>query len=90
MTSRPTCASSADCMARSYSLLSHWARRHWTAGPLLVFSMRMCVVLASVTSAICPPRASTSRVTVPFAGPPILQLHDIRPIDSRDSVMSSV
>ena len=44
----------------------------------------------SVARPMMPPRASTSRTTVPLAIPPMAGLHDICPIVSRFWVSSSV
>ena len=49
---------------------SHCARGLHMAGPFERFSMRNCIAVASVTSPIIPPKASTSRTICPFAMPP--------------------
>ena len=49
---------------------SHWARGLHMAGPFERLSMRNCMAQASVTSPICPPKASISRTICPFAIPP--------------------
>ena len=69
---------------------SHCARGLHTAGPLLRFSMRNWMAVASVTSPICPPRASISRTICPLAIPPTAGLHDICAILFMSIVMSSV
>ena len=56
---------------------SHCALGDHTAGPLERFSMRNWMAVASVTSAICPPKASISRTICPLAIPPMAGLHDI-------------
>ena len=69
---------------------SHCALGLHTAGPLLRFSMRNCMAVASVTFAICPPKASISRTIWPLAIPPTAGLHDICAILFMSIVMSSV
>ena len=56
---------------------SHCARGDHIAGPFERLSMRNCMVVASVTSPICPPSASISRTICPLAIPPTAGLHDI-------------
>ena len=72
---------SVSSMTRRHSQMnfprSHWARGLQTAGPLPRFSIRNCMAVASVTSPICPPRASISRTICPLAIPPTAGLHDI-------------
>ena len=53
---------------------SHCALGLHTAGPFERLSMRNCIAVASVTSAMLPPRASISRTICPFAIPPIAGL----------------
>ena len=50
--------------------LSHCALGLQTAGPFDRLSMRNCIAVASVTSPICPPKASISLTICPFAMPP--------------------
>jgi len=52
--------------------------------------MRNWIVARSAARPMRPPRASTSRTTVPFAIPPIAGLQDIWPIVSRTEVSSNV
>src|SRR5687767_14258903 len=75
-------------MALRYRPRSHCARGAHTAGPLLLLSIRNCSVARSVARPMIPPRASTSRTTVPFATPPIAGLHDICPMLSSALVTS--
>ena len=49
---------------------SHCARGLHMAGPFERFSIRNCMAVASVTSPIPPPSASTSRTICPLAMPP--------------------
>ena len=49
---------------------SHCALGLHIAGPLLRLSMRNCMAVWSVTSPICPPKASISRTICPLAMPP--------------------
>ena len=69
---------------------SHWARGLHMAGPFERFSMRNCIVAASVTRPICPPSASISRTICPFAIPPTAGLHDICAILFISIVMMTV
>ena len=48
----------------------------------------MCVL--SIVFAICPPKASISRTTIPFAGPPTDGLHGMKAILSKLIVNISV
>ena len=50
--------------------LSHCALGLQTAGPFDRLSIRNCIAVASVTSPICPPKASISLTICPFAMPP--------------------
>src|SRR6476619_5085200 len=52
--------------------------------------MRNWMAARSVARPMIPPRASTSRTTVPFATPPIAGLHDIWPMVSRALVTRAV
>jgi len=48
------------------------------------------MLVLSATRPIRPPSASTSRTTIPFAGPPTLGLHGIKPIVSKFIVIIKV
>ena len=69
---------------------SHCARGLHMAGPLERFSMRNCMVAASVTRPMWPPRASISRTICPLAMPPTAGLHDICAILFISIVMMTV
>ena len=66
-------------MALRYSTRSACARVARTAGPLRELRMRNWMPASSVTSAMAPPKASTSLTRWPLPIPPIDGLHDICP-----------
>jgi len=63
--------------------LSTWARSAWTAGLLLVFSMRIWIYVLSVFNGHLTAKASISRTRCPLPGPPMLGLHGINPMVSK-------
>ena len=67
-----TCRHSAINFMRS-----HCALGLHIAGPLERLSIRYCIAERSVTSPMCPPKASISRTICPLAMPPTAGLHDI-------------
>ena len=69
--------------------MSFWLRGPRTAGPLLWFSTRNWIPVASAASPISPPSASISRTICPLASPPIAGLHDIAPILPGSIVISA-
>ncbi len=70
--------------------MSAWARGLCTAGPLLLLSILNWIMEASMSRAICPPKASISRTMFPLESPPTAGLHDILPIVSRLWVINRV
>ena len=69
---------------------SHCARGLHMAGPFDRLSMRNCTAVASVTSPICPPSASTSRTICPLAMPPTAGLQLIWAILFMSIVINTV
>ena len=73
-----------------YLTLSDCTRSECTAGPFPRFSIRDWIKVASAAIPICPPRASISLTSCPFALPPILGLHGIFAIVSSESTRTTV
>ena len=82
--------SSVSLASLEYVNLSACARGAWTAGPLLLFSILIWIIEASISCPISPPSASISLTRFPFARPPIEGLQLILPIVSGDCVTRSV
>ena len=78
------------CIRRVYSVLSHWARVAWTAGPRLVLSVFSCNEVRSALNPISPPRASSSNTRWLLASPPIEGLQGMRAMASRRPVTRRV
>ena len=73
-----------------YLYLSACPLKEWTAGPLAVFNILLCISVLSAFIPICPPKASISFTNCPFPVPPIDGLQGIKAIESKDIVTTNV